>query len=423
MNLTELKRNSIAELLAIASEMGMDNMARNRKQDIIFAILKRHARNGESIFGDGVLEILPDGFGFLRSSEGSYLAGPDDIYVSPSQIRRFGLKTGDSIAGTIRPPKDSERYFALLKVREINFDTPDRSRHKLIFENLTPLFPTEQLRLELGNGSSEDLTGRTIDLMSPIGKGQRSIIVAPPKAGKTVLLQNIAQSITRNNLECYLIVLLIDERPEEVTEMQRTVRGEVVASTFDEPPQRHVQVAEMVIEKAKRLVEHKQDVVILLDSITRLARAYNTVIPSSGKVLTGGLDANALERPKRFFGAARNIEEGGSLTIISTALIDTGSKMDSVIFEEFKGTGNNEITLERELAERRVFPAINIKKSGTRREERLLDEETLRRVWILRKLLHPMDGVQATEFLLERLKEAKTNDEFFEQMKRKVQNS
>ncbi len=423
MNLTELKRNSIAELLAIASEMGMDNMARNRKQDIIFAILKRHARNGESIFGDGVLEILPDGFGFLRSSEGSYLAGPDDIYVSPSQIRRFGLKTGDSIAGTIRPPKDSERYFALLKVREINFDTPDRSRHKLIFENLTPLFPTEQLRLELGNGSSEDLTGRTIDLMSPIGKGQRSIIVAPPKAGKTVLLQNIAQSITRNNPECYLIVLLIDERPEEVTEMQRTVRGEVVASTFDEPPQRHVQVAEMVIEKAKRLVEHKQDVVILLDSITRLARAYNTVIPSSGKVLTGGLDANALERPKRFFGAARNIEEGGSLTIISTALIDTGSKMDSVIFEEFKGTGNNEITLERELAERRVFPAINIKKSGTRREERLLDDETLRRVWILRKLLHPMDGVQATEFLLERLKEAKTNDEFFEQMKRKVQNS
>ncbi len=422
MNLTELKRKSISELLSIASEMGMDNMARNRKQDIIFAILKTHARNGESIFGNGVLEILPDGFGFLRSSEGSYLAGPDDIYVSPSQIRRFGLKTGDSIAGTIRPPKDSERYFALLKVREVNFDTPDRSRHKLIFENLTPLFPTEQLKLELGNGSSEDLTGRTIDLISPIGKGQRSIIVAPPKAGKTVLLQNIAQSITRNNPECYLIVLLIDERPEEVTEMQRTVRGEVVASTFDEPPQRHVQVAEMVIEKAKRLVEHKQDVVILLDSITRLARAYNTVIPSSGKVLTGGVDANALERPKRFFGAARNVEEGGSLTIISTALIDTGSKMDSVIFEEFKGTGNNEITLERELAERRVFPAINIKKSGTRREERLLDEDTLRKVWILRKLLQPMDGVQATEFLLDRLKEAKTNDEFFEQMKRKAQN-
>lgn len=422
MNLTELKRKSISDLLAIASEMGMDNMARNRKQDIIFAILKTHARNGEAIFGDGVLEILPDGFGFLRSSEGSYLAGPDDIYVSPSQIRRFGLKTGDSISGTIRPPKDSERYFALLKVKEINFDTPDRSRHKLIFENLTPLFPTEQLHLELGNGSSEDLTGRVIDLIAPIGKGQRSIIVAPPKAGKTVLLQNVAQSITRNNPECYLIVLLIDERPEEVTEMQRTVRGEVVASTFDEPPSRHVQVAEMVIEKAKRLVEHKQDVVILLDSITRLARAYNTVIPSSGKVLTGGVDANALERPKRFFGAARNVEEGGSLTIISTALIDTGSKMDSVIFEEFKGTGNNEITLERNLAEKRVFPAINIKKSGTRREERLMDEATLRKVWILRKLLQPMDEVQATEFLLDKLKEAKTNDEFFDQMKRKSQN-
>ena len=421
MNLTELKKNSIAELLVIAKEMGLDNLARSRKQDIIFAILKTHARNGEAIYGDGVLEVLPDGFGFLRSSEGSYLAGPDDIYVSPSQIRRFSLKTGDSIAGTIRPPKDSERYFALLKVGEINFDTPDRSRHKLIFENLTPLFPTEHLKLELGNGTSEDLTGRIIDLIAPIGKGQRSIIVAPPKAGKTMLLQTIAQSITRNNPECYLIVLVIDERPEEVTEMVRTVRGEVVASTFDEPPQRHVQVAEMVIEKAKRLVEHKQDVVILLDSITRLARAYNTVIPSSGKVLTGGLDANALERPKRFFGAARNVEEGGSLTIIASALIDTGSKMDSVIFEEFKGTGNQEITLERDLAEKRVFPAINIKKSGTRREERLLDEDKLRKVWILRKLLQPMDGVQATEFLLDRLKEAKTNDEFFEQMKRKSQ--
>ncbi len=422
MNLTELKKKSIAELLTIAKEMGLDNMARSRKQDIIFAILKTHARNGEAIYGDGVLEVLPDGFGFLRSSEGSYLAGPDDIYVSPSQIRRFSLKTGDSIAGTIRPPKDSERYFALLKVGEINFDTPDRSRHKLIFENLTPLFPTQQLKLESGNGTTEDLTGRIIDLIAPIGKGQRSIIVAPPKAGKTVLLQTIAQAITRNNPECYLIVLLIDERPEEVTEMVRTVRGEVVASTFDEPPQRHVQVADMVIEKAKRLVEHKQDVVILLDSITRLARAYNTVIPSSGKVLTGGLDSNALERPKRFFGAARNIEEGGSLTIIATALIDTGSKMDSVIFEEFKGTGNQEITLERDLAEKRVFPAINIKKSGTRREERLLDEDKLRKVWILRKLLQPMDGVQATEFLLDRLKEAKTNDEFFEQMKRKSQN-
>ncbi|OBX78265.1 transcription termination factor Rho [Moraxella atlantae] len=419
MNLTELKRKSVAELLAIAQQMGLDNMARSRKQDIIFAILKTHARNGEAIYGDGVLEILPDGFGFLRSSEGSYLAGPDDIYVSPSQIRRFNLQTGDSIAGTIRPPKDSERYFALLKVNEINFDTPDRSRHKLIFENLTPLFPTEQLKLELGNGTTEDLTGRIIDLIAPIGKGQRSIIVAPPKAGKTVLLQSIAQSITRNNPEVCLIVLLIDERPEEVTEMQRTVRGEVVASTFDEPPARHVQVAEMVIEKAKRLVEHKQDVVILLDSITRLARAYNTVIPSSGKVLTGGVDANALERPKRFFGAARNIEEGGSLTIISTALIDTGSRMDNVIFEEFKGTGNQEITLEREIAEKRVFPAINIKKSGTRREERLMDEAMLRKVWILRKLLHPMDEIQATEFLLEKLKDSKTNDEFFEQMTRK----
>ncbi|HBI49901.1 MAG TPA: transcription termination factor Rho [Moraxellaceae bacterium] len=419
MNLTELKKKSIAELLLISEQMGLENMARSRKQDIIFAILKTHARNGEAIYGDGVLEILPDGFGFLRSSEGSYLAGPDDIYVSPSQIRRFNLKTGDSIAGTIRPPKDSERYFALLKVNEINFDTPDRSRHKLIFENLTPLFPTQQLRLELGNGTTEDLTGRIIDLIAPIGKGQRSIIVAPPKAGKTVLLQSIAQSITKNNPECYLIVLLIDERPEEVTEMQRTVRGEVVASTFDEPPTRHVQVAEMVIEKAKRLVEHKQDVVILLDSITRLARAYNTVLPSSGKVLTGGVDANALERPKRFFGAARNIEEGGSLTIISTALIDTGSTMDKVIYEEFKGTGNQEITLERDIAEKRVFPAINIKKSGTRREERLMDEVMLRKVWILRKLLHPMDELQATEFLLEKLKDSKTNDEFFEQMTRK----
>ena len=419
MNLTELKKKSIAELLLISEQMGLENMARSRKQDIIFAILKTHARNGEAIYGDGVLEILPDGFGFLRSSEGSYLAGPDDIYVSPSQIRRFNLKTGDSIAGTIRPPKDSERYFALLKVNEINFDTPDRSRHKLIFENLTPLFPTQQLRLELGNGTTEDLTGRIIDLIAPIGKGQRSIIVAPPKAGKTVLLQSIAQSITKNNPECYLIVLLIDERPEEVTEMQRTVRGEVVASTFDEPPARHVQVAEMVIEKAKRLVEHKQDVVILLDSITRLARAYNTVLPSSGKVLTGGVDANALERPKRFFGAARNVEEGGSLTIISTALIDTGSTMDKVIYEEFKGTSNQEITLERDIAEKRVFPAINIKKSGTRREERLMDEAMLRKVWILRKLLHPMDELQATEFLLEKLKDSKTNDEFFEQMTRK----
>jgi len=421
MNLTELKKKPIAELVSIAEQMGLENMARNRKQDIIFAILKRHAMNGEEIFGDGVLEILSDGFGFLRSSEGSYLAGPDDIYVSPSQIRRFNLRTGDTIAGTIRPPKEGERYFALLKVNHINYDSPESARNKILFENLTPLFPTSRLVMELGNGSTEDLTARTIDLISPIGKGQRSLIVAPPKAGKTMLLQNIAHSITRNNPEAHLIVLLIDERPEEVTEMQRTVRGEVVASTFDEPPARHVQVAEMVIEKAKRLVEHKKDVVILLDSITRLARAYNTVIPSSGKVLTGGVDAHALERPKRFFGAARNIEEGGSLTIIATALIETGSKMDEVIFEEFKGTGNQEINLERKIAEKRVFPAINIKKSGTRREERLMGDEELKRVWILRKILHPMYEITAIEFLLDRMKDTKTNDEFFEAMKRKTQ--
>ncbi|RZU38263.1 transcription termination factor Rho [Fluviicoccus keumensis] len=421
MNLTELKKKPIAELVNIAEQMGLENMARNRKQDIIFAILKRHAMNGEEIFGDGVLEILSDGFGFLRSSEGSYLAGPDDIYVSPSQIRRFNLRTGDTIAGTIRPPKEGERYFALLKVNHINYDSPESARNKILFENLTPLFPTSRMVMELGNGSTEDLTGRTIDLISPIGKGQRSLIVAPPKAGKTMLLQNIAHSITRNNPEAHLIVLLIDERPEEVTEMQRTVRGEVVASTFDEPPARHVQVAEMVIEKAKRLVEHKKDVIILLDSITRLARAYNTVIPSSGKVLTGGVDAHALERPKRFFGAARNIEEGGSLTIIATALIETGSKMDEVIFEEFKGTGNQEINLERKIAEKRVFPAINIKKSGTRREERLMSDDELKRVWILRKILHPMDEIAAIEFLLDRMKDTKTNDEFFEAMKRKTQ--
>lgn len=419
MNLTELKEMPINKLVSIAEEMGLNDLARSRKQDIIFAILKTHAKKGEQIYGDGVLEILSDGFGFLRSSSGSYLSGPDDIYVSPSQIRRFNLKTGDTISGSIRPPKDNERYFALLKVSQLNHDTPEQSRHKIMFENLTPLFPTEQLHLELGNGSSEDLTGRVIDLIAPVGKGQRALIVAPPKAGKTVLLQTIAQSITRNNPECILIVLLIDERPEEVTEMQRTVRGEVVASTFDEPPARHVQVAEMVIEKAKRLVEHKKDVVILLDSITRLARAFNTVVPSSGKVLTGGVDAHALERPKRFFGAARNVEEGGSLTIIATALIDTGSKMDEVIFEEFKGTGNQEINLERRIAEKRVFPAMNIKKSGTRREERLMEEENLRRVWILRKLLHPMDEIQAIEFLLDRLKVTKTNEEFFDKMKNK----
>jgi len=419
MNLTELKKKPIAELVKIAEEMGLENMARNRKQDVLFAILKTHARNGEEIFGDGVLEILSDGFGFLRSSEGSFLAGPDDIYVSPSQIRRFNLRTGDTIAGTIRPPKEGERYFALLKVNHINFDAPENAKNKILFENLTPLFPTKRMVMELGNGSTEDLATRVIDLIAPIGKGQRSLVVAPPKAGKTMLLQNIAHSITRNNPEVFLIVLLIDERPEEVTEMQRTVRGEVVASTFDEPPARHVQVAEMVIEKAKRLVEHKKDVVILLDSITRLARAYNTVIPSSGKVLTGGVDAHALERPKRFFGAARNIEEGGSLTIIATALIETGSKMDEVIFEEFKGTGNQEINLDRKIAEKRVFPAINIKKSGTRREERLMSEDDLKRVWILRKILHPMDEISAIEFLLDKMKETKTNDEFFDSMKRK----
>jgi transcription termination factor Rho len=419
MNLTELKKKPIAELVQLSEHMNLDSMARNRKQDIIFAILKRHAMNGEEIYGDGVLEILSDGFGFLRSSEGSYLAGPDDIYVSPSQIRRFNLRTGDTIAGTIRPPKEGERYFALLKVNHINYDSPENARNKILFENLTPLFPTSRLILELGNGSTEDLTARVIDLVAPIGKGQRSLIVAPPKAGKTILLQNIAHSIARNNPEVHLIVLLIDERPEEVTEMIRTVRGEVVASTFDEPPARHVQVAEMVIEKAKRLVEHKKDVVILLDSITRLARAYNTVIPSSGKVLTGGVDAHALERPKRFFGAARSIEEGGSLTIIATALVETGSKMDEVIFEEFKGTGNHEVHLDRRIAEKRVFPSINIKKSGTRREERLMPEDELKKVWILRKILHPMDEIAAIEFLLDKMKDSKTNDEFFEAMKRK----
>lgn len=418
MNLSELKKKPIGELLNIAREMGLENLARTKKQDVIFAILKRHAKSGEDIYGEGVLEILQDGFGFLRSSEGSYLAGPDDIYVSPSQIRRFNLRTGDSVSGKIRPPKEGERYFALLKVSEINFDRPENAKNKILFENLTPLFPDDRLIMEVGNGSTEDITARIIDLTAPIGKGQRGLIVSPPKAGKTMMLQNIAQSIVRNNPECYLIVLLIDERPEEVTEMSRTVRGEVVASTFDEPPSRHVQVAEMVLEKAKRLVEHKKDVVILLDSITRLARAFNTVIPSSGKVLTGGVDAHALERPKRFFGAARNIEEGGSLTILATALVDTGSKMDEVIFEEFKGTGNNEIHLDRKVAEKRVYPAINIKKSGTRREDRLTGEEELKRMWILRKILHPMDEIAAMEFLIDKLKETKTNEDFFEAMKR-----
>jgi len=419
MNLTELKTKPISELLETAEEMGIENVSRTRKQDIIFQLLKRHARNGEDIYSDGVLEILQDGFGFMRSADASYLAGPDDIYVSPSQIRRFNLRTGDTISGKIRPPKEGERYFALLKVDEINFDKPENARTKVLFENLTPLFPDKRLKLEAGNGSSEDLSSRVIDLIAPIGKGQRGLIVSPPKAGKTLILQNMAKAITRNNPDCRLIVLLIDERPEEVTEMQRSVRGEVVASTFDEPPARHVQVAEMVIEKAKRLVEHKEDVVILLDSITRLARAYNTIIPSSGKVLTGGVDAHALERPKRFFGAARNIEEGGSLTIIATCLIETGSKMDEVIYEEFKGTGNMELHLDRKMAEKRVYPAINVRRSGTRREDLLTTEEELQRMWILRKLLTTMEDVPATEFILDKLKDTKTNEEFFQTMKRK----
>jgi|TARA_B110000444_G_scaffold250674_1_gene277485 transcription termination factor Rho len=419
MNLTELKTKPIDELIRIASENGLDNLARSRKQDVIFSILKRHAKSGEDIYGEGVLEILPDGFGFLRSSDASYLAGPDDIYVSPSQIRRFNLRTGDSIAGKIRPPKEGERYFAMLKLDKINFDKPEDARNKILFENLTPLFPDERLVLEAGNGSTEDLTGRIIDLISPIGKGQRGLIVAPPKVGKTIMMQHTAQAIIRNNPECHIIVLLIDERPEEVTEMQRTVRGEVVASTFDEPPSRHVQVAEMVIEKAKRLVEHKKDVVILLDSITRLARAYNTVQPSSGKVLTGGVDAHALERPKRFFGAARNIEQGGSLTIIATALVETGSKMDEVIYEEFKGTGNLELHLDRKVSEKRVYPAINIRRSGTRREDLLMSEEDLQKVWILRKLLHSMEDSDAIEFLIDKLKGSATNNDFFLSMKKK----
>jgi transcription termination factor Rho len=418
MNLTELKKKSAAELIEVARSIGLDNLARSRKQDLIFAILKAHAKSGEDIHGDGVLEILQDGFGFLRSADSSYLAGPDDIYVSPSQIRRFSLRTGDTVSGKIRPPKEGERYFALLKVSEINFEPPENAKNKVLFENLTPLHATERLDLERGNGSTEDLTARTIDLVAPIGKGQRGLIVSPPKAGKTMILQNIAQSISFNHPECYLIVLLIDERPEEVTEMQRSVRGEVVSSTFDEPASRHVQVSEMVIEKAKRLVEHRRDVVILLDSITRLARAYNTVVPSSGKVLTGGVDANALHRPKRFFGAARNIEEGGSLTIIATALVDTGSRMDDVIYEEFKGTGNMEIHLDRRIGEKRIYPAIDINRSGTRREELLMDPNELQKVWILRKILHSMDELAAMEFLLDKLKATKSNSEFFAAMKR-----
>ncbi|MEO6696597.1 MAG: transcription termination factor Rho [Gammaproteobacteria bacterium] len=418
MNLTELKQKSAADLIDLALSMGIEGMARSRKQDVIFAVLKAHAQKGEDIFGDGVLEILQDGFGFLRSADSSYLAGPDDIYVSPSQVRRFNLRTGDTVSGKIRPPKEGERYFALLKVSEINFEAPENAKNKVLFENLTPLFANERLTLEQGNGSTEDLTARVIDLIAPIGKGQRGLIVSSPKSGKTMMLQNIAQSIATSHPECYLIVLLIDERPEEVTEMQRSVRAEVVSSTFDEPATRHVQVAEMVIEKAKRLVEHKRDVIILLDSVTRLARAYNTVVPASGKVLTGGVDANALQRPKRFFGAARNIEEGGSLTIIATALIDTGSRMDDVIYEEFKGTGNMEIHLDRKIAEKRVYPAIHINRSGTRREELLTKPDELQKMWIIRKLLHPMDELAAMEFLLERLKATKTNAEFFDSMKR-----
>lgn len=419
MHLTELKNTPVSDLVRLGEEqMGLENLARLRKQDIVFAILKQHAKSGEDIFGGGVLEILPDGFGFLRSADSSYLAGPDDIYVSPSQIRRFNLQTGDKIEGKIRPPKEGERYFALLKIDQVNDDKPEVSRSKILFENLTPLHANSRLRMERGNGSTEDLTARILDLASPIGKGQRGLIVAPPKAGKTMLLQNIAQSITHNYPDVELIVLLIDERPEEVTEMQRSVKGEVIASTFDEPATRHVQVAEMVIEKAKRSVEHKKDVVILLDSITRLARAYNTVTPASGKILSGGVDANALHRPKRFFGAARNVEEGGSLTIIATALVDTGSKMDEVIFEEFKGTGNMELHLSRKIAERRVFPAIDFKRSGTRKEDLLTTADELQKMWILRKILNPMDEVDAMEFLIDKLMMAKTNEEFFEVMKR-----
>lgn len=419
MHLSELKRKSVEELLDMAVAMELEGVARARKQDVIFAILKAYAKNGDSISGEGVLEILQDGFGFLRAPDSSYLAGPDDVYISPSQIRRFNLRTGDYIRGKVRPPKEGERYFALLKVDDINDEPPESKKNQVLFENLTPYYPTQKYNLERGNGSTEDITGRVMDLISPVGKGQRGLIVSPPKAGKTMMLQNVAQALMANHPESHLIVLLIDERPEEVTEMQRMVRiGEVISSTFDEPAARHVQVAEMVIERAKRLVEHKRDVIILLDSITRLARAYNTVVPSSGKVLTGGVDANALQRPKRFFGAARKVEEGGSLTILATALIETGSKMDEVIYEEFKGTGNMEVHLERRIAEKRVYPAININRSGTRREELLLGQEPLQKIWILRKLLHSMDETAAMEFMLDKMKSTKSNDEFFLQMKR-----
>ena len=416
MNLQELKAKSPADLLAFAEELEIENASTLRKQDMMFAILKHLAENDQPIYGRGVLEILQDGFGFLRSPESNYLAGPDDIYVSPSQVRRFGLRTGDTVEGQIRAPKDGERYFALLKVSEINFDPPENSRHRINFDNLTPLYPDEKVTLEVEDPTTKDLTPRVIDLTAPIGKGQRALIVAPPRTGKTMILQNIAKSIAANHPEIFLIVLLIDERPEEVTDMDRSVKGEVVSSTFDEPASRHVQVAEMVIEKAKRLVEHKKDVVILLDSITRLARAYNTVVPSSGKVLTGGVDANALQRPKRFFGAARNIEEGGSLTIIATALIDTGSRMDEVIFEEFKGTGNSEIVLDRKLADKRTFPAIDIGKSGTRKEELLVDKGTLSKMWVLRRILMPMGVTDSIDFLVDKLKQQKTNQDFFDSM-------
>ena len=416
MHLQDLKKKSPAELVALAEELEIENASNLRKQDMMFAILKTLAENDEEISGSGVLEILQDGFGFLRSPESNYLPGPDDIYISPSQVRRFSLRTGDTVEGPIRAPKDGERYFALLKVDKINFEDPDAVRHRINFDNLTPLYPEEKITMELSDPTVKDMTGRIIELVSPLGKGQRALLVAPPRTGKTVMLQNIAHSIAANHPEVYLIVLLIDERPEEVTDMDRTVNGEVVSSTFDEPATRHVQVAEMVIEKAKRLVEHKRDVVILLDSITRLARAYNTVVPSSGKVLTGGVDANALQRPKRFFGAARNIEEGGSLTIISTALIDTGSRMDEVIFEEFKGTGNSEIVMERKLADKRIFPSIDITKSGTRKEELLVDQGRLSKMWVLRRILDPMGTQDGMEFLLSKLKEAKTNDDFFDRM-------
>ena len=419
IDLNELKRKPAHDLLKMAEELGIqEGVARARKQDIVFLILKAHARGGGGIYGEGVLEILQDGFGFLRGPDESYLAGPDDIYVSPSQIRRFNLRTGDYITGRIRPPKEGERYFALLKVDNINDEPPEASKNKVLFENLTPLFPRKMFHLERGNGSTEDITGRILDLIAPVGRGQRGMIVSQPKAGKTMMLQNVAQAIVQNYPEAHLIILLIDERPEEVTEMQRSVRAEVISSTFDEPAVRHVQVAEMVIERAKRLVEHKKDVVILLDSITRLARAYNTVVPASGKVLTGGVDANALQRPKRFFGAARNVEEGGSLTILATALVETGSKMDEVIYEEFKGTGNMEVHLDRRISEKRVYPSININRSGTRREELLIEPDMLQKIWILRKLLHPMDELAAMEFMLDKMKNTKSNDEFFNAMKR-----